>query len=268
MPNKTGRVDAVPSKTERKGRSHDSILPLVGQRSPLLEAATASPTTPGISTKSPETSDSELALWIGRRVLEGIGAARDFAIAKWKPLALGIVGASGLTTGIAMMAPNQVREMDGYVPVLKPQRECTAPLSRTSTAKEIDDFLADPKNYNGIEKDVWEISVNAAGEFKGTQWLQNRGNAPMRVTGYIAKGDWIDGAIRGVKGHGEYHLEARNAEEIYRGTLTSLECSLPTDVVIVCPYSLMPKDTPEAEVGLAGRVCRRYYGAETKADAQ
>jgi hypothetical protein len=267
MPNKSGQENPVTPKSERKGRLHDSLLPLT-QNLPLPEQTTASPTVSGSSAKQPEMPDEELTRWIGRIVLKWSAAAWDYAVGKWRPIVLGLVGATGLTTAVATIPPSQVRDMDGYVPVLKPQRECTAQLSRVSTAKEIDDFLADPKNYGSLEKDVWEISVNASGEFKGTQWLRNRGNSPMRVSGYMANGDWIDGAIRGSKGHGTYHLEARNNEETYRGTLTALDCSLPQDTVIVCPYTLVPKDTPEAEVGLAGRVCRRYYGAEIKADNQ
>ncbi|MET4356407.1 hypothetical protein ABIC08_006370 [Bradyrhizobium sp. RT9b] len=259
--NRTGQANAS-SKAAGKGHAHDDVLSLNGGAPPRQ----ALPTTDSSPAKHPEAANEELARWIGQKVLDGIADGSAILKRNWKSVALALVSATGLSTAVATLPLSQVREMDGYAPGLKPQRDCKAPLSRTSTSKEIDDFLADPSNYGNPQKDVWEISVSASGAFTGTQWFRKRGESPMRVTGYIANGDWIDGAIRGVKGHGAYHLEARNNEEIYRGTFTALECSLPQDTMIVCPYSLVPKDTPEAEAGLAGRVCRRYYGTETKVD--
>ena len=265
MSTKTGQANASSSKTQRKGHPHDGLLPLNADTSCQNEETTASPTMPGLSAKQPDDANKELALWIGRKVLEALVAGKDYLISKWKPIALSLFSVTGISTAVFTMPLNEVREMDGWVPTIKPARECKAPLSTVSTVKEIDSFLADPQNYGALQKDVWEISVNSSGEFKGVQWLRKRGNAPMRVSGYIAKGDWVDGAIRGVKGHGSYHLEARNNEETYRGTLTALDCSLPQDMVIVCPYVLTPKDTLESDVGLTGQVCRRYVSsAESK----
>ena len=41
--------------------------------------------------------------------------------------------------------------------------------------------------------------------------------------------------------------------------------SLPQDMVLVCPYVLVPKDTKESDVGLKGQVCRRYGSIQTAA---
>lgn len=259
--NRTGQTNAS-SKAAGKGHAHDDVLSLNGEVSPQQ----ASPTTDLPPAKHSEASNAELERWVGKTVLAGIAAAPEILKRNWKSVALALLSATGLSTAVATLPLNQVREMDGYSPGLKPQRDCKAPLSRTSTTKEIDDFLADPNNYGNPQKDVWEFSTSASGFLTGTQWFRKKGESPMRVTGYIASGDWIEGAIRGVKGHGAYHLEARNNEETYKGTFTALECSLPVDTMIVCPYSLVPKDTPEAEAGMAGRVCRRYYGTEAKVD--
>lgn len=266
MPNKTGRVTASSSKTERKGHANGSLLS-VNDVSRTSEEKNTSATIDESSPKQPNEAEQKIALWIGKKVLDAADAARIYAIGKWKPILLSLFGATGISTAVFTMPLHEVRQMDGWVPTIKPARECKAPLTTTSSFKEIDAFLADPQNYGDLQKDVWEISVNFGGDFTGVQWLRERGNAPMRVTGYLAKGDWIDGAIRGVKGHGSYHLEARNNEETYRGTLTALDCALPQDMVIVCPYVLVPKGTRESEVGLAGRVCRRYVSSTDSASA-
>ena len=260
MSTKNGQA-VVPST--KKGKSHERLLQMNSDASSLDAEKSTSPaisSSPATQVSEPEKDDVERL--IGRKVIDAAKMAKDYLIQKWKPAALGLLGMGIVGVPVVLPMPmNEVREMHGWAPPLKPLRDCKKPLTSQSSIKEIDEFLANPENYGGLQKDVWEITVGQNGEFKGVQWLRTKGNAPMKVTGYLAKGDWIDGAIRGIKGHGSYHLEARNNEEIYRGTLTALECALPQDMVIVCPYVLTPTDTLESEVGLAGAVCRRYVSS-------
>jgi hypothetical protein len=260
MSTKTGRVTASSSHTERKGPSHeDRVLPLNHDASSQNEAtATTSSAISASPAEQPDAPSGAAERIVVQIAINGFRAAKDYLFKNWRPIAISLVGATGI--GATVLPMNGVHEMEGRVPAIKPMRECKAPLKTTPTVEEIDKFLANPENYD-LQKDIWEYSVNSHGEFAGTRWLQTRGNAPMKVTGYLAKGDWVDGAIRGEKGHGVYHLEARNNEEIYRGTFTALDCSLPQDMMIVCPYALFPKDVPEREVGMAGMVCRRYVSS-------
>jgi hypothetical protein len=200
------------------------------------------------------------ALFLGNKILAFGNGVLSAAMSSWKPLVISLFGLSSVgavfVPGILM---GDHREMVGYTLQLTPQRDCKVPLPKQASTKEIDDYLADPQNYTKAEKDIWDIYVDTKnGSFSGVQSLETRGNSPVRVTGFIADGDWLVGSLRGQKGRGAYYLNARNNENIFRGKATALDCSLPQDVVLVCPYVLAKPDIRELEIGLTGQVCRRF----------
>ena len=184
-----------------------------------------------------------------------------------REVAFGAVGAFGIATGsVAPDAWNGIsgntytRDYVGYTLALKPQRDCKDRLPTRPTATEIDSHLRDPASYAPNERDLWHLAFDKKREnIDGTQWLDTVGNFPMKVAGFFNDHDWMAGSLKSAKGRASFFLEARNNEDIYRGYMVALDCTMPVDVVLVCPYVLGPSDkVRDSDSFLQGRICRRW----------
>jgi hypothetical protein len=246
-----------------KNRESEHVLPLkpevkADEFTPAQSATTPSATSP--EAKPADPLATFLAAIIAPRLADAWRWVSAAVSKKAWAAVIGAVSTVGLASGYAVLGNTaEVRDYVGYTPALKPQRECSKPLPNPPSMKEIDEHLRDPSNYTN-ETHMWRFTFDRQTEaFSGSQGLGTLTNQPIRVSGHLIDRDWIGGSIRGKKGRGTFNLNARDNEDIYRGYMIALDCSLPIDVVLVCPYVLGPAEKiTVSDPFLQGKYCRRW----------
>lgn len=263
--------DHVPLKHVVKA---DGFIPAQSETTPSAATPEAKQeTTPEAAAPESKPTDA-LATF-----LAGIIAPRLTGAWKWLSTTIskkvwaatiGAIGTVSLASGYAVSgsevwskfgSTTEVRDYVGYTPVLKPQRECSAPLPNAPSMTEIDAHLRNPTNYKDTnEKHIWRFTLDRHTEaVSGIQGLGTLTEQPIRVSGHLVDRDWIGGSVRGKKGRGTFYVNSRNNEDIYRGHMIALDCSLPVDVVLVCPYILGPADKiSDLDPFVKGKFCRRW----------